>query len=181
MFLTILNTEEIRVNSEYCLSVRIGLYYNSWLKHEFFTTFRLSIFFIIVIFFFNSDYPSSVLCPIHQPRIFSSPWAESSSEFFWSLVVRCLSVCPSDCLSVNLSYFQLLKNHWANFNQTWHKVSLSEGDSSLSNEGPCPFPRGGNYKIVKIHWRNSNSNEVPHLFSRRDNYEIANLKYIDKI
>ena len=25
----------------------------------------------------------------------------------------------------------LLQNHWANFNQTWHKASLGEGDSSL--------------------------------------------------
>ena len=25
----------------------------------------------------------------------------------------------------------LLQNHWANFNQTWHKSSLDEGDSSL--------------------------------------------------
>ena len=25
----------------------------------------------------------------------------------------------------------LLQNHWANFNQTWHKASLSEGDSNL--------------------------------------------------
>ena len=25
----------------------------------------------------------------------------------------------------------LLKNHWANFNQTWHKASVGEGDSRL--------------------------------------------------
>ena len=42
--------------------------------------------------------------------IFSSP------ELFLSPVVR---------LSVNCFYFQiLLKNHWANYNQTWHKASL---------------------------------------------------------
>ena len=39
---------------------------------------------------------------------------------------------PSVCLSVNFSHFHLLlQNHWANFNQTWHKVCLGEGDSSL--------------------------------------------------
>ena len=41
-------------------------------------------------------------------------------------------VCLSIRLSVNFSHFHLLlQNHWANFNQTWHKASLGEGDSSL--------------------------------------------------
>ena len=41
-------------------------------------------------------------------------------------------VCPSFRLSVNFSHFHLLlQNHLANFNQTWHKVFLGEGDSSL--------------------------------------------------
>ena len=40
-------------------------------------------------------------------------------------------------LSVHFSHFRLLlKNHWANFNQTWHKASLSE---VYSNEGPRLF------------------------------------------
>ena len=30
-----------------------------------------------------------------------------------------------------LHFYLLLQNHWANFNQTWHKASLGEGDSSL--------------------------------------------------
>ena len=102
----------------------------------------------------------------------------------------------------------LLQNYWAYFNQTWHKVSLGEGNSGFfqmkgpillqgeiimkkrkyideiqkssspeplsqfqpnlaqplmkgiqvcSNEGPCSFPRGDNYEIVKfknllLHW-----------------------------
>ena len=34
--------------------------------------------------------------------------------------------------SVNFSHFHvLLKNQWANFNQTCHKASLGEGGSSL--------------------------------------------------
>ena len=40
-----------------------------------------------------------------------------------------------------------LQNHWANFNQTWHKASLGEAVS----KGPRPFPTEDNYEIVKIH------------------------------
>ena len=69
-----------------------------------------------------------------------------------------------------------------------------------SNEGPCPFPRGDNYEIAKIHWRNLKtffsrttelistklgtkhlwvkwiqvcSKERPRTFVWGDNYEIA--------
>ena len=35
-------------------------------------------------------------------------------------------------LTICLSHFHLLlQNHWANFNQTWHKASLGEGNSSF--------------------------------------------------
>ena len=34
-------------------------------------------------------------------------------------------------------------------NQTWHKATLGEGDSSLSNERPHSLPRGDNNKIWK--------------------------------
>ena len=55
---------------------------------------------------------------------------------------------------VNFSHFNLLfQNHWANFNQTWHKASLGEGDLSLFKWGPHPFPRGDNYEITKIRWK----------------------------
>ena len=62
----------------------------------------------------------------------------------------------SVCLSVNFSYFQLLlKNYWANFNQTWHNASTGEGDSSLLKwRAPRPFLRGDNLEIAKIHWQN---------------------------
>ena len=43
----------------------------------------------------------------------------------------------------------LHESHWANFNQTLHNVSLSEGNSICSNEGPRLFLRGDNYEIVK--------------------------------
>ena len=46
---------------------------------------------------------------------------------------RLLSVaCLSICCSVNFSHFHLLlQNRQANFNQTWHKSFLSNGNSSL--------------------------------------------------
>ena len=40
-----------------------------------------------------------------------------------------LSICPF----VNFPPFHLLKNHCANFNQTCHKTSLGEGNSTLFN------------------------------------------------
>jgi hypothetical protein len=42
--------------------------------------------------------------------------------------------------------FKNLQNHWAKFNQTWHKSSLGEGIQFCSNEGGCPSPRGDNSK-----------------------------------
>ena len=74
------------------------------------------------------------------------------------------------------------------------------GIQVCSKEGPCPFPRGNNYKIAKIHRQNLKiffsrttrpisfkletkhvwvmgvqvcSNEGPCPFPRGDNYEIA--------
>ena len=83
--------------------------------------------------------------------------AHLSWKLKWAFLITCrpssvclsvrLSVCPSVCLSVrpsvNFSYFHLLlQNHWANFNQTWHKASLGEGDSSLFKWSAPPFSKG---------------------------------------
>ena len=73
--------------------------------------------------------------------------AHLSWKLKWAFLITCRpsSVCPS----VNFSHFHLLlQNHWANFNQTWHKASLGEGDSSLLSKGPHPFPRRDNYEKV---------------------------------
>ena len=61
--------------------------------------------------------------------VFSSPELKAQVSFSDHLSsVVCLSVR----LSINFSHFHLLlQNHWDNFNQTWHKASLGEGDSSL--------------------------------------------------
>ena len=69
--------------------------------------------------------------------------AHLSWKLKWAFLITCCpsSVCPSVCLSVNFSHFHLLlQNHWANFKQTWYKVSLGEGDSSLFKWRATPFP-----------------------------------------
>ena len=83
--------------------------------------------------------------------------AHLSWKLKWAFLIACrpLFVCPSVHLSVYFYFFPLLlKNHWANFNQTWHKASLGKRDTSLFNEEPFPFARGDNCKVVKLHWRN---------------------------
>ena len=54
--------------------------------------------------------------------------AHLSWKLKWAfLITCCLSVRPSVCLSVNFSQFHLLfQNHWANFNQTWHKLLFTK-------------------------------------------------------
>ena len=55
---------------------------------------------------------------------------------------------------VNFLHFHLLfQNHWANFNQTWHKASLGEGDSSLLKwraPHPCDIQVWSNENLN--HW-----------------------------
>ena len=79
-----------------------------------------------------------------------------------------------------------------------------KGIQVCSNKGPRPFPRGDNYQIAKIHWRNLKiffswttglistklgtmhpwvkgiqvcSNEGPHPFPRGNNYQIAKMHW----
>ena len=93
--------------------------------------------------------------------IFSQNYIQTSVDMHWKNMSRFLahlrwklnwaflitrrpsSVYLSVCLSVNFSHFHLLlQNHWANFNQTWHKASLGEGDSSLFKWRAPPFSKG---------------------------------------
>ena len=56
-------------------------------------------------------------------------------------------------------------NHWANFNQTWHKASLGDGDSSFcSNKGSRPFPRGDNGENILTNFKD-------HLFKNQTQYK----------
>ena len=85
----------------------------------------------------------------------SSPELKAQVSFSDHLSSICLSVCLSVRLSVNFSNFSSSsQNHWANFNQTWHKASLGRGVQFCSKEGPRPFLRGDNYEIAKINWQN---------------------------
>ena len=64
--------------------------------------------------------------------VFRSPEPNAQVTFYFqnsSVVRRFVLVVV---VVVNVSYFHLLlQNHWANFNQTSHKASLGEGDSSF--------------------------------------------------
>jgi hypothetical protein len=53
----------------------------------------------------------------------------SFSDCLLSVVYVRLAVRPSVCKVLNFRL--LLQNHWANFNQTWHKSSLGGGDPKL--------------------------------------------------
>ena len=66
---------------------------------------------------------------------------------------------------VNFNNYQIAKIHWgnkknlplnnkANFNQTWHKASLGDGDSGLFKWRARASLKGDNSEIAKIHWRN---------------------------
>ena len=70
-----------------------------------------------------------------------------------------ITICPLSVIVVVIVNFShlfllLLQNHWVTFNQTWHKSSLGEGDSSLLKRRTTSFPRGDYYEIAKIHGRN---------------------------
>jgi hypothetical protein len=82
--------------------------------------------------------------PARQVSLFL---AHLSWKLKWAFLIAFCpsSVCPSDVwrLSVRLLHFQLLlQNHWANFNQSWHKSSLGKGDLELYKWGTPPFPKG---------------------------------------
>ena len=69
--------------------------------------------------------------------------AHLSRKLKWAVLIKS---CPSLLLlSLLLSltfHIFILQNHWANFNQTWHKAYLVKGDSSLSKWRAVPFPKG---------------------------------------
>ena len=113
----------------------------------------------------GSSYPSSFLeskayvyrfhfsslftlrCPLRLMGLLF--FAHLSRKLKWAFLITCgpwsvrPSVCPSVRLSVDFSHFHLLlQNHWANFNQTWHKVSLVKWDSSLFKWRAPPFSKG---------------------------------------
>ena len=76
--------------------------------------------------------------------------AHLSRRLKWAFLIK---ICPLSVVVVvvvtvvivvvNFSHFHLLpQNQWTNFNQTWHKASLGEGDSSLFKWRAQPFSKG---------------------------------------
>ena len=71
------------------------------------------------------------------------------------LIARCILIKACDtvkfsdrllsvvCLQT-FHFFQHLRNHQGNINQTWQNAPACKGIQILSNKEPCPFPRGGN-------------------------------------
>ena len=100
--------------------------------------------------------------------IFEDPWhsehlvVELSLLFLWLLLLKIflahlnrrlkwallIKICPLSVVVVvgvvlNFSHFHLLlQNHSTNINQTWHKASVSERDSSLFKWRALPFSNG---------------------------------------
>ena len=81
-------------------------------------------------------------------NLFSSPELKAQVSFSDHLSsVVCLSVRPSVrlsvSLSVNFSHFHLLLlNHWANFNRTWNRAFLGEGDFKFVQMKDHALPKG---------------------------------------
>ena len=86
----------------------------------------------------------------YKATVFSSPELKAQVSFSDHLSSV---VCPSVCLCKFSHFHLLLQNHWANFNQTWHKVSEGEGDSRLFKWRPRPSKRGDNWELIKINWQ----------------------------
>ena len=94
------------------------------------------------LFTFLSSYPEPL--GKFQPNLTQSiPGWRDSSLFKW----RATPFPKRRWLGNNknkLTTFKnlLLQNHWASFNQTWHKVSRGERDSSFFKWRAMPFSRG---------------------------------------
>ena len=98
---------------------------------------------------FSMGQDISIQCSISESKTsdyesFSSPEPKAQLSFSDPNFYDCPSLSLSSCVGVviNFSHIHLLlQNHWANFNQTWHKASLSEGDSSLFKWKATPFSK----------------------------------------
>ena len=76
---------------------------------------------------FNISSRYNKKCKLFQ-ALLSSPEPKAKVSFS-DLILS--GVRLSVNLFVNFSHLHLLQKHWANFNQTWHKASLGEGDLRL--------------------------------------------------
>ena len=127
--------------------------------------------------------------------------AHLSRNLKWACLIK---ICQLSVFVVNFSHFHfLLQNHWIYFNQTWHKPSIAEQNSSLFKWRVSSFSRGRWYwnskntltKFMKIFFWEPLSQFQPNLtqcilglrdsslfkwrappFPRRDDKEITKFK-----
>ena len=135
---------------------------------------------IIGFLWFNLDgLPIAISSPTLQCRMLHKPClninflAHLNWKFKWAFLVACCqSVRPSACCQStrpsvsSLFIFSLpLQNHCVNFNQTWHKTSFSEMDSSLFKLSAPPLSKGRSLRnsentltkfrnLLQNHWAN---------------------------
>ena len=77
------------------------------------------------------------LCTVNGPKSIKSVMLSSELIANYLLGVECFN----DFWRIKMKWNEtlLLKNHWANFNQTWHRAFLGEGDSILFKWRAPPF------------------------------------------
>ena len=118
-----------------CLSiVLLSIYGNSWQRHCLFTALSSHQYLILAFcwYLFLSNL-------IHLSR------GEDSDELFWSKLIVCRRCCCRHRRRRKLFTFS------SSSNQTWHKAYTVNRNQVSTNEEPCPFPRGDNYEIMKMH------------------------------
>ena len=125
-----------------------------------------------------SDHLSSIVCPSVRLSVcklftFSSSSPEQLRQFQPNLAQSILRwrgfkilQMKGHALSQSGDNWELIKINWQLlkifFSRTaWPiltklstKYHWVKGIQVCSNEGPCPFPKGNNYKKAKIHWQN---------------------------
>ena len=90
----------------------------------------------------GSKFLSTHLTVINMKLVFSSTEQKEQVSNL-SVVHRHRRHVVVVIIVVNFSHFcLLLQNHRANFNQTWHNVSLGKWDSSLFKGRASSFPKG---------------------------------------
>lgn len=102
---------------------------------------------IIIIFFWQNAVLKirKVILFTMQVMNATYPFISSPKRKFQVSFSDLIKICPlSVVVVINSSHFHLLllQNHWADFNFTWHKVSLDEDNSSLSKWRVTPSVKG---------------------------------------
>ena len=91
--------------------------------------------------------------PTPYPKTTATPRTKAKHQLSRKFACR-PSVRPSVCPFVSklLTFHLLLKNHWINFIQTWHKAFLSENDSGFFKTKAMSFSKGRKLQKSKNTW-----------------------------